>query len=527
MDEKKEMRSETEGIPVENKAEAAADERTAPAGQREEIAGEDLPTAWVPEEASQPICAEDTADGEEAEEVVFDGAEVFGEGDLPDPQEPQEQTQEPQEPQEPENPFEGQPLFGEGGIYHKNAAWRNRKKVTKGGLAFLVVLGVLAIAFGVFFATAGLWGEANTNGGYLSPIFGAVPQSDKLIVTSEKNTVRKKYTGVLPEYAVVTDSEPRDALSVKEVARLVKPSVVTILVSYENDEGETVKKSIGSGVVLTENGFILTNAHVVFDGTVPIDDVIVEAVTEDGYTYKGFIMGHDDRTDLAVVKVNAYDLIPAKFGDSDRLEAGETVVAIGTPGGLDYAGSVTVGIVSAVGRLPKNSSSSLPLIQVDAAINPGNSGGALVNEYGEIVGINSAKLVSTSFEGMGFAIPSTNATKIINDLLQHGYVTGRAWMGITVKAVTEEHIKKYNVPKGLIVYGFLKDGPLLQSDVKVGDIITEVNGAVVTSMNELYQVLEKMAPGDMMKMKVYRPDADDPTTGKEFEERFLLGESRE
>ena len=426
----------------------------------------------------------------------------------------------------PENPFDTMPLFGESEIYQGKRPLSPQKRIAKSGIVFLSVICALLILFVTLFSTATCWGKSNTNGGFLSPIFGSLPEPGKEVFASDKNTVRGQYTGEIPSFTVEQIAEGAEILSVKEIAQAVRPSVVAILVSYKNEEGERIEKSVGSGIVMSEDGFILTNAHVVYDGTIPVDDLTIEAVTEGGYTYKGVIMGHDDRSDLAVVKVKAYDLIPAKFADSDQLVVGESIVAIGNPGGLDYAGSVTHGIVSAVNRTPQRASTILPLIQVDAAINPGNSGGALVNEYGMVVGINSAKLVSTSYEGMGFAIPTTDAQKILNDLLQVGYVTGRAWMGISVRAVSADEVEEYSVPEGLIVYGFAEGSPLLTSDVKVGDIIVEVNGHAVPTANDLYEVLEKLAPGDMVKMKIYRPNEEDPTTGKEFEERFLLGEAK-
>ena len=191
-----------------------------------------------------------------------------------------------------------------------------------------------------------------------------------------------------------------DALIPRDVYSKVSPSVVGIVTTITDSEGDTSTDQ-GSGIVATENGYIITNSHVVGDSR----NTEVKVVTRDKVEYIGVVVGYDRTTDLAIVKINAEDLTPAEFGDSDLMQVGDTVFAIGNPGGLTYASSMTMGIVSAQDRvLGSNSKNGMTYIQTDAAINPGNSGGALVNEYGQVIGINSSKLVAPDFEGMGFAI---------------------------------------------------------------------------------------------------------------------------
>ncbi len=194
-------------------------------------------------------------------------------------------------------------------------------------------------------------------------------------------------------------------MTAKEVYQKVSPSVVGVVATITDQEGNSSTDQ-GSGIVATKDGYIITNSHVVNDSR----GTQVKVVTKDEEEYTGTVIGYDRNTDLAIVKIDAEDLVPAEFGDADAMEVGDTVLAIGNPGGLEYASSMTRGIVSALNRkLSSNSDNGMTYIQTDAAINPGNSGGALVNEYGQVIGINSSKLVAEDFEGMGFAIPVSKA----------------------------------------------------------------------------------------------------------------------
>ncbi|MBQ4101214.1 MAG: trypsin-like peptidase domain-containing protein, partial [Oscillospiraceae bacterium] len=189
------------------------------------------------------------------------------------------------------------------------------------------------------------------------------------------------------------------APSSKEIVKSVKPSVVAVVQYAKSNYGTYEKVGSGSGIIISQDGYIVTNAHVI-EGAAG-----VLVVLDNGEEHEATIVGADTKTDIAVIKINAQNLVYAELGNSDQIEVGEWVIAIGNPGGLDLAGSVTKGIVSAVNRPVKHGSYTLNFIQTDAAINPGNSGGALVNEYGQVIGINSSKFVATDYEGIGFAIP--------------------------------------------------------------------------------------------------------------------------
>ena len=296
-----------------------------------------------------------------------------------------------------------------------------------------------------------------------------------------------------------------EPLSTPDIADKVKPSVVGIL-NYSNT-GSSVQAiltpSEGSGIIMSEDGFILTNAHVVSDA------VGLKVVLEDGSEYEARIVGLDELTDIAVIKVDATGLPYAEFGNSDQLRVGEKVVAIGNPRGLTLAGSVTQGIVSAVNRTLSNNGSDITYIQTDAAINPGNSGGALVNEYGQVIGINTAKIAQnagsdTIYEGIGFAIPISEAKPIIDDLKAYGRVTGRVRLGVTVRTVDSYTAAIYQVPQGAMVASTEEGSDIAAKGVIAGDIIYSVDGQAITSTNELKAAIMHKKPGDTVRLGIYR-----------------------
>ena len=239
-------------------------------------------------------------------------------------------------------------------------------------------------------------------------------------------------------------------LPTTEVAKRVTPVVVSII-EYGSYQGQMYSGS-GSGIIMSSDGYIITNAHVVSmpDGSAANG---LEVVLSDGTRLEAWLVGADSRTDLAVIKVDATDLPYAEFGNSDQMEIGETVIAIGSPGGEDLSSSVSQGIISGLNRQIKTSSEgySINCIQTDAAINPGNSGGPLVNQFGQVIGINSAKLVDTQYEGIGFAIPMNDAKPIIDQLITYGRVTDRARLGITGVAITYSFSQYYSLPQGLLI----------------------------------------------------------------------------
>ena len=272
-------------------------------------------------------------------------------------------------------------------------------------------------------------------------------------------------------------------------------------------------KALGSGVIVSKEGYILTNNHVIKDA----DDIKVTLY--DKRTFEAKLVGTDPLTEVAVIKIKGENLPVARLGNSDELEVGEWVLAIGNPLGL--FSTVTAGIVSAKGRsvgiirdsnLDQNKGSYAieNFIQTDAAINPGNSGGALVNLQAEVVGINTAIATTTGYyEGYGFAIPINLARKIMNDLIQHGYVV-RAWLGIAMRPVDETIAERFKLdkPRGVLIEQVLDQSPAEKAGLKALDIILKVDGKEVNQSNEVQNDVVLKNPGDMITLTVLRNGAE-------------------
>ena len=295
-------------------------------------------------------------------------------------------------------------------------------------------------------------------------------------------------------------------LTVPQIIAKARPSVVAISTVSGWSTGT------GSGVIMTEDGTIMTNAHVVSGA----QSITVRVM--DGTEYEATLLGVDEKTDLAVIKIDATGLTPAEFGDSSSIVQGEIAVAIGNPLGLAFEGSVTQGIISAVSREIEVDGRTMTYIQTDAAINPGNSGGALVNGSGQVIGINSVKVSSSDVEGLGFAIPISVALPIAEQLTTYGYVTGRPSIGIGGEDVTDYMVYYYRIPRGVLVGLVTPDSGAETGGVEVGDVIVGLNGVSVSSMDELTNEKDKFSPGDTVTLTVYR-------SGEYVELDVVLGES--
>lgn len=280
-----------------------------------------------------------------------------------------------------------------------------------------------------------------------------------------------------------------------------------------NSSGSSQLSGEGSGVIMSEaNGktYIMTAAHVISgaDG--------VKITTNDDKEYQGKIVGFDSQTDIGVVSIDATGLKVAKFGNSDQIQVGEQCVIIGCPGGSKFMNSVATGIVSALDR-PVSSSIGYnnECIQTDAAINPGNSGGAMFNLSGQVIGINSSKIASTEYEGMGFAVPSNTAVETANSLIKNGYVKGRAKLGIQYTGITNVsnanailaalEQKGFKDAQGAMIIAEIDErSDLNNKNVKQYDIIVAVNGKTMTSTDVLTSTLSKSSPGDTVKLTIAR-----------------------
>ena len=299
------------------------------------------------------------------------------------------------------------------------------------------------------------------------------------------------------------------------IAKKVQPSIVGIKVEYAVNSffssGSTATAS-GSGIIITEDGYILTNNHIINSSSSSSFYQLSEATSvkvylyNDSTAYDAKIIGTDELTDLAVIKIDKTGLTAAELGNSDSVEVGAFAMAIGNPLGLES--SVTTGTVSAVNReITDSDGKKFVLIQTDAAINSGNSGGALVNSYGQIIGINTLKLSGSDIEGIGFAIPINSTTDIYNQLVQYNKVK-RPYIGIAGIDIDEEKSEYYKLPIGVYVKSVEDFSAAQKAGIKPGDVITAVNGTSITNMDELNDIKYKYSIGDTITLKLNRDGKD-------------------
>ena len=303
-----------------------------------------------------------------------------------------------------------------------------------------------------------------------------------------------------------------DGMAGEDIYKKVNPSVVSVISTTAEGTGS------GSGVIMSKDGYIITNNHVV-DGAQS-----VSVQLSDGTSLDAEIIGTDEQTDLAVIKVTpTSDLTAAEFGDSDELEPGEYAYAIGSPGGVQFANTITGGRISAINRDLTVNDRVMTLIQTDASINNGNSGGALINKYGQVVGITSAKLSGNAFgsatvEGMGFAIPINTAKDIVDELIQNGYVSGRPSIGITGQNVESADGKV----SGVQVYSIDSRAKAASEGLQVGDVITAVDGTPTPDMDKVNELKQDEKAGDKLTLSVYRI-----STGKTLNITITLTDSHD
>lgn len=289
------------------------------------------------------------------------------------------------------------------------------------------------------------------------------------------------------------------------VAEITGPSVVGVSVTFYEQSfwGELAEgEAEGSGVIYSEDGYIITNYHVIQEA-VNSSNSAVKVTLANKEEYEATIVGADETTDLALLKIEAEGLTPAKFADSDKINVGEYAIAIGNPLGKEFAGSVTVGYISAVNRTITADGRTYNVIQTDAAINPGNSGGALVNSKGEVVGINTVKISDESVEGLGFAIPSNYALKIIEELKENGKIV-RPYIGIYGIDLDKTLASRNNLVEGVYIYKISANSPAQELGLQRGDVIVEFDGQKVLTINEINTIKNEKNIGDKVKIKVYR-----------------------
>ena len=366
----------------------------------------------------------------------------------------------------------------------------------KGLRAFLICLAVLLVSAGGITAWWLLSGEdasgdVLSGGRYRDDRFEYRSGELRSDTTSEKTTIRR--APHTDEVQLLYETDVGDALSAQEIYRKVNPSTVTILTGKR--DGSVL---IGTGVIITEDGYILTNAHVIAGGSECC------AVLDTGEQYNARLLGLDEEKDLAVIKVEAAGLPAAEFGDSDALSVGDTVYAIGNPLGVELRGTLTDGIISAVNRSVSVDGTTMTLIQTNAALNSGNSGGPLINVYGQVVGINTMKMGSSSaarVEGLGFAIPISSAAYMVNDLIAYGEIRGEAMLGITVSTQAKT---LSDGSSALSVIELVPDGPGDKAGIQLGDLIVTADGEPLTSSTDLIRVRRRHSAGETVSLLVER-----------------------
>ena len=301
-------------------------------------------------------------------------------------------------------------------------------------------------------------------------------------------------------------------LSFQEIYQQVSPSVVSITAILP------MGVSQGTGVIMTADGYIITNAHVI-EGAFRADVSL-----EDGRSFEAKLVGSDETTDLAVLKIEADDLTPAVFGDSDQMVVGDTVVAIGNPMGEQLRGTMTDGILSAINRDMEVDGNTMTLLQTTAALNTGNSGGALVNDQGQVIGITNMKLISNvsdnTLEGLGFAIPTTTVKPVVDALIADGVVTGRPTLGVTVRAMYDFEQEEYGVDQGLLVVS-ITAGSGADGKLEAGDVLLTANGADLHTIDDLMAVRDGLQAGDSIDFAVRRGE-DTLTVAVELVEQYQL-----
>ncbi|OPX45560.1 serine protease Do-like HtrB [Ruminiclostridium hungatei] len=308
-------------------------------------------------------------------------------------------------------------------------------------------------------------------------------------------------------------NESTGNLSVAQIAKKVGPSIVGIKMSVQSTRQSafygsrsSTSDSEGSGIIFTQDGYIITNYHVVqyADPKNGAASTTLTVYLPDKREAKATFVGGDSENDLAVIKINLSDLPAAELGDSSEVEVGDPAVAIGNPLGMEFAGSVTYGVISALNRQLDTGDNSMSLIQTDAAINPGNSGGALVNSKGQVIGINSAKISVAGVEGLGFAIPMNTAKPIVDQLKDYGYVKGKPLIGISAQEVTEDISRMYGLPVGVYISEVTPGGAAQTAGMKKGDVLLSLDGTKIKTMSDLDAVKKKHKAGDTVKAVVSR-----------------------
>ncbi len=324
------------------------------------------------------------------------------------------------------------------------------------------------------------------------------PQETAAVETQPKvSPSRQAATINLQSSPASVENVPTEGgLSLQEIYERNIKSVVSINAIL------TGGSSTGTGVILTEDGYIVTNAHVVENAAA----ISVQLTDQD--IFQAQVIGTDELSDLAVLKISASGLTPAQFGDSSSLRVGDTVVAIGDPLGVEFRGTYTDGIISGIDRDVDMDGRTMTLLQTNAALNSGNSGGPLINCYGQVIGINTMKIGAftdkAGVEGLGFAIPSTTVKTIVDQLISQGYVSGRPTLGISGEGLSSFYQHYYRMPAGLYITQVSQSSEAYEKGVEEGDLLLSINDTPVTSMDDLKSTIFSCEVGQTVQVTIYR-----------------------
>lgn len=303
-----------------------------------------------------------------------------------------------------------------------------------------------------------------------------------------------------PQSSDTTFSDEEGALCLQDIYSHVIDSVVSI--SSMTSSGT----SSGTGIIMSPDGYVITNHHVISGA------LVISVLTNDNREFEAALVGSDEMSDLAVLKIDARGLQAAEFGDSSKLRVGDSVVAIGDPLGVQLRGTMTNGIISAINRDLTVGDRTMTLIQTNAALNNGNSGGPLINCYGQVIGINTVKMssyytASATVEGLGFAIPISVAKPIIDELIENGYVAGRPAIGISGDSLPTYYRAYYRLPDGVYVTSVNDGSDAKAKGIREGDIVTAINGEGISSIDDLNTIKNQYAAGDEVTLTIYRSGA--------------------
>ena len=382
-------------------------------------------------------------------------------------------------------PFEAPPQPEEKGRGSRKAPWIFA--------AFLVLIGALTsltLALSWMFSQGGEAAAGESGGGNYTTIPIPVPSASS--GGAGVTDLERAATGTGVTLTIA--APPEEDLTYQEIYDRNIAAIASIR-AYQTGGGST-----GTGVVMTADGYIITNYHVI-QGSYE-----VEVLLSDDSVHQALLVGGDQTNDLAVLKIDAGGLTPAQFGDSDLLQVGDAALAIGNPLGEELRGTMTDGIISAINRDVNVDGYTMSLLQTTAALNSGNSGGALINDHGQVVGITNLKMegYDSTVEGLGFAIPTTTVKEVVDALIAYGQVENRPTIGITGYTVTAEMAAGFDGPQGVAVQTVREGSDAQMQGILPGDIIVEANGETITTMEQLQALKDSLSVGDVLSLRIWR-----------------------